>query len=48
MNFYYIAKNGNPLPLIFGTRDAALNWISREVSKGTDPEEFEILDRSDA
>lgn len=48
MDFYYIAKNGNPLPLIFDNRDMALGWIRREVSKGASPEEFEIMDRSDA
>lgn len=47
MNIYHIAKNGNPLPLIFGNRDKALAWISREVSKGASPEDFEILDNSD-
>jgi hypothetical protein len=48
MNIYHIAKNGNPLPLIFGSRDAALDWINREIRKGANPEEFEIMDRSDA
>lgn len=48
MDFYYIAKNGNPLPLTFGNRDQALAWITREISKGASPEEFEIMDRSDA
>ena len=47
MNFYSIAQNGNPLPLIYCNRDEALGWISREIRKGASPEDFEILDNSD-